>query len=159
MSLAISRTCWWVRRSMSMPWSMTSTRSSPRRKCAQLRGLSHGLVPLPQAQARLHGARGAAREHDETLVELAEQLLVGAGPLAELAVRRGVGPQAEEVVHAGRVVRDQGQVVVGAAGAHIVGALPRLAHRTFWRSKRDVPGVTYASRPMIGLTPAFLQFV
>ena len=94
---------------------------------AQLGGLSHGLVPLPQAQARLHGARGAAREHDESLVELAEQLLVGARPLAELAVRRGVGPQTKEVVHAGRVVGDQGQVVVGTAGAHVVGALPRLA--------------------------------
>ena len=94
---------------------------------AKLRGLSHGLVPLPQAQTRLHGTRGAAREHDEALVELAEQLLVGARPLAELAVRRGVGPQAEEVVHARRVVGDQGQVVVGAAGAHVVGTLPRLA--------------------------------
>ena len=93
---------------------------------AQLCGLSHGLVPLPQAQARLHGARGAACEHDEALVELAEQFLVGTRPLAELAVRRGVGPQAEEVVHARRVVGDQGQVVVGAAGAHVVGALPRL---------------------------------
>ena len=60
-------------------------------------------------------------------MELAEQLLVGTGPLAELAVRRGVGPQAEEVVHARRVVGDEGQVVVGAAGAHVVGALPRLA--------------------------------
>ena len=94
---------------------------------AQLGGLSHGLVPLPQTQARLHGARGASREHDEALVELAEQLLVGARPLAELAVRRGVGPQAKEVVHAGRVVGDQSEVVVGAAGAHVVGALPRLA--------------------------------
>ena len=94
---------------------------------AQLRGLGHGLVPLPQAQARLHGTRGASREHDESLVELGEELLVGARPLAELAVRRGVGPQAEEVVHARRVVGDEGQVVVGAAGAHVVGALPRLA--------------------------------
>ena len=93
---------------------------------AQLRGLSHGLVPLPQAQTRLHGARGAASEHYEALVELAEQLLVGTRPLAELAVRRSVGPQSEKVVHARRVVGDQGQVVVGAAGAHIVGALPRL---------------------------------
>ena len=93
---------------------------------AQLRGLSHGLVPLPQAQTRLHGTRGAAREHNEALVELAEQLLVGTRPLAELAVRRSVGPQSEKVVHARRVVGDQGQVVVGAAGAHIVGALPRL---------------------------------
>ena len=94
---------------------------------AQLGGLSHGLVPLPQAQARLHGARRASREHDEALMELAEKLLVGARPLAELAVRRGKGPQAKQVVHARRVVGDEGQVVVGAAGAHVVGALPRFA--------------------------------
>ena len=94
---------------------------------AQLRRLSHGLVPLPQAQARLHGTRGAAREHDEALVELAEQLLIRARPLAELAVRRGVGTQTEQVMHAGRVVGDQGQVVVRAARAHVVGTLPRLA--------------------------------
>ena len=60
-------------------------------------------------------------------MELAEQLLVGARPLAELAIRRGVGAQAEQVVHARRVVGDEGQVVVGAAGAHVVGTLPRLA--------------------------------
>ena len=94
---------------------------------AQLRRLSHGLVPLPQAQARLHGTRGAAREHDEALVELAEQLLIRARPLAELAVRRGVGTQTEQIMHAGRVVGDQGQVVVRAARAHVVGTLPRLA--------------------------------
>ena len=93
---------------------------------AQLRSLSHGLVPLPQAQARLHGTRRAAREHDEALVELGEQFLVGARPLAELAVRRGVGPQAEEIMHARRVVGDESQVIVGTAGAHVVGALPRL---------------------------------
>ena len=93
---------------------------------AQLRGLSHGLVPLPQAQARLHGTRRAAREHDEALVELGEQFLIRARPLAELAVRRGVGPQAEEIMHARRVVGDESQVIVGTAGAHVVGALPRL---------------------------------
>ena len=90
-------------------------------------GLSHGLVPLPQAQARLHGTRRAAREHDEALVELAQQLLVGTRPLAELTIRRGVGTQAEEVMHARRVVGDKGQVIVGAARTHVVRALPWLA--------------------------------
>ncbi len=110
---------------------------------AQLRRLSHGLVPLPQAQARLHGTRGAAREHDEALVELVEQLLIRARPLTELAVRRGVGTQAEQVMHARRVVGDEGQVIVGAARAHIVGALPRLTPQNLLAiktrgSRRDV---------------------
>ena len=59
-------------------------------------------------------------------MELIEQLLVRARPLTELAVGRGVGTQAEQVMHARRVVGDEGQVIVGAARAHVVGALPRL---------------------------------
>ena len=66
---------------------------------AQLCGLSHGLVPLPQTHTCLHRTRRATGENNQPLVEAFKQFLISARPLTELSVNRGVTSQAEKVVH------------------------------------------------------------
>ena len=66
---------------------------------AQLCGLSHGLVPLAQTHPCLHCTRRATGENNQSLVEAFKQFLIGARPLTELPVDRGVTSQAEKVVH------------------------------------------------------------
>ena len=66
---------------------------------AQLCGLSHGLVPLAQTHTCLHRTRRTTGENNQPLVEAFKQFLIGARPLTELPVDRGVTSQAEKIVH------------------------------------------------------------
>ena len=88
---------------------------------AELRGGRDRLVPLPEAEAGLHLAAGAAGGRDEALVVLVKQLPVHAG-LEVVALDRRPRRQLEQVVQAGRALREQRHVGVRAGARHVVAA-------------------------------------
>src|SRR5699024_8703706 len=63
---------------------------------------------------------GAPGGGDQPVGVPGEDLAVHAGPLAHLPLERGVGAQAEQVVHPGGGAREQRQVRVGAARGDVV---------------------------------------
>ena len=98
---------------------------------AKLSRLTNGLVPLPETQSRLHRTGRAAGEDDQALMKTLKQLLIGARPLAELAVRRRVRTQTEEIMHPLCRIGDESEVIVGARGRHVIRLLPRLTPGDF----------------------------
>ena len=101
-----------------------------------------GLLVLAEAQARLNLATDASRGRDETRCVAAEELAVHAR-LEVIALDRGQRGEAEQVVHALVVLREQGHVGVRTRAADVILALltgapahPRLVAAV--GSRRDV---------------------
>ena len=106
-----------------MPWSISSRKklSLPNMSWNSA-GRAARLVVLPEAQAGLHLARGAAGGGDQALGVLAEQLAVGAGLVVE-ALQARARRQPEQVVHARRCLGPHRHVGVGATARDVVAAL------------------------------------
>ena len=76
------------------------------------------VLASPLLQGAVQLARRAAREHDQALAVLRQQLAVDAGVVVE-AVQVGLGGERYEVVPAPVVLRQQGQVRGALAGGRV----------------------------------------